>query len=137
MKYVVGFLFCRNTNQIVLLRKNTQDWQHDMLNGIGGKIEGNETCLDAMKREWKEETQDDTDIEWFQFANLLGKTSVVYCFKAEVDTLPILPSENDVGEEIIIMDLDDAIQSSFVVNNLTWLLPLAFNDRNVKVVASF
>lgn len=64
--YVVGFLFSTNKKEVVLIKKNRPDWQKGLLNGIGGHIE-DETPLEAMKREFLEETG--LKIEyWKQFA---------------------------------------------------------------------
>ena len=54
--YVVGFLLHRPTRKLFLIRKLKPQWQAGLLKGIGGKIEPGETPLDAMWREWIEET---------------------------------------------------------------------------------
>ncbi len=54
MEYVVGLI--TDATKILLIEKNRPDWQKGNFNGIGGKIEENETSLDAMIRETKEET---------------------------------------------------------------------------------
>ena len=55
-KYVVGFAFSADRSQVLLVRKLRPDWQKDLLNGIGGKIEEGETPRIAMDRECIEET---------------------------------------------------------------------------------
>jgi 8-oxo-dGTP diphosphatase len=56
MRYVVGFLFDPKLYNVVLIKKNKPEWQKGKLNGVGGKIEAGETCLEAMIREFYEET---------------------------------------------------------------------------------
>ena len=56
VEYVVGFLFNTEMTHVWLIRKNRPDWQRGKLNGIGGHIEDGETMLEAMRREFKEET---------------------------------------------------------------------------------
>ena len=56
MKYTVGLIFDQEAKNVLLLRKNYPGWMAGRLNGIGGKIEGNETALECMIRESKEET---------------------------------------------------------------------------------
>jgi len=55
-RYVCGFLFSADGARVVLIRKNRPAWQAGKLNGVGGKIEAGETPLDAIRREFAEET---------------------------------------------------------------------------------
>jgi 8-oxo-dGTP pyrophosphatase MutT (NUDIX family) len=55
-RYVLGFVFNRNLGRVLLVLKNRPAWQANKLNGIGGKIEVGETPLQAMEREFREET---------------------------------------------------------------------------------
>ena len=55
-RYVVGFLLNYDRTQVVLIRKNRPAWQAGHLNGVGGKIEMGETPIEAMTREFEEET---------------------------------------------------------------------------------
>ena len=55
-RYVVGFAFDPEGN-VALMRKSHPEWQRGKLNGVGGKINPEDaTPLDAMVREWGEET---------------------------------------------------------------------------------
>ena len=55
-RYVLGFLFDK-TFRVALVRKKTgPGGQKGKLNGFGGKIEGDETPLVAMQREFREES---------------------------------------------------------------------------------
>jgi 8-oxo-dGTP diphosphatase len=54
-RYVVGFLFSPDLSKVVLIKKNRPDWQKGLLNGVGGKIEDNESSGHAMSREFFEE----------------------------------------------------------------------------------
>lgn len=55
-RFVVGFVFSKNPERILLVLKNRPAWQSGKFNGIGGKIENFETPLEAMNREFVEET---------------------------------------------------------------------------------
>lgn len=55
IKYVLGFAYTPD-NKVLLIKKNKPEWQKGKLNGIGGKIELNETPLEAMNRETLEES---------------------------------------------------------------------------------
>ena len=83
IKYVVGFAFSKDRNDIVLIKKNKPEWQAGMVNGIGGKIEDtDDRPVDAMRREFKEETGVDTLAnKWKHYATLkVGDAVEVYCF---------------------------------------------------------
>lgn len=55
-RFVLGFLFSEDGSRVLLVWKNRPAWQNGKLNGVGGKIEPGETPLQAMKREFLEET---------------------------------------------------------------------------------
>lgn len=55
-RYVLGFMFDHEEKHVLLIWKNRPKWQAGKLNGIGGKIEAGETPLQAMEREFTEET---------------------------------------------------------------------------------
>lgn len=95
-RYVVGFLFNPEGDEVVLVLKTKPDWQRGRLNGVGGKVEPGDaesvlqdwivgvpaghglasTYLAAMKREWREETGDTSDIDWKRFDTL--SSEIVY-----------------------------------------------------------
>jgi len=55
IQYVVGLIFDESFENILLIRKNRPDWQKGRLNGVGGKVEEQETSYEAMVRECEEE----------------------------------------------------------------------------------
>ncbi len=55
-EYVCGFMFSPDKKQVALIRKTKPEWQKDLLNGIGGKIESGESPHEAMVREFYEES---------------------------------------------------------------------------------
>lgn len=67
-KYVVAFLF-NGSGGVWMVKKQKPDWQKGCLNGIGGKVEDDETNEEAIVRELKEEAG--IDVEF-------GK-DIVYC----------------------------------------------------------
>ena len=54
-KYVLLLLFTKNYNKVLLLKRNKKPYAN-LYNGIGGKIEQNESVIEATIRECKEET---------------------------------------------------------------------------------
>lgn len=89
MRYVVGFVFNENLDKVVLMKRNKNPYR-GLLNGLGGKVEASETALEAMKREWKEETDTsktlgfrlltsvvfDNGIELFVYSTFIEETSI-------------------------------------------------------------
>jgi 8-oxo-dGTP diphosphatase len=57
-RMVVGFLFA--DSDVLLVQKMKPDWQKGFWNGVGGKDEDGEEPIDAMVREFREETKIDT-----------------------------------------------------------------------------
>lgn len=55
-RYVLGFMFNEAKTHVLLVKKNRPAWQAGLLNGIGSKIEPGEQPLEAMEREFQEET---------------------------------------------------------------------------------
>jgi 8-oxo-dGTP diphosphatase len=55
-KYVCGMLISTDTKFVTMLTKNRPEYLAGKLNFPGGKIEDNETPLEAVTREFEEET---------------------------------------------------------------------------------
>ena len=53
--YVVGFVFDKSMNNVLLLLRYKEPYLH-LYNGVGGKVEKSETPFEAMERELEEET---------------------------------------------------------------------------------
>jgi 8-oxo-dGTP diphosphatase len=130
MNYVAGFLI-DPFNRLLLVEKQKPDWQAGRLNGIGGKIEFAEEPMDAMIREWREETGDDFT-DWYEFCKLdASDHAVVHFFKGRT-VVPhharlIKQDKNDVGERLLCIDTD-MVHRHRTIPNLLWLIPLAFCD---------
>lgn len=83
--YVLSFIFHEDRRYVLLVRKNRPAWQAGKYNGIGGKIEANETAAQAAARELKEEADIDIDpTELTAFGKLMGTGYQVYLFAAEL-----------------------------------------------------
>jgi 8-oxo-dGTP diphosphatase len=81
MNYVLGFCFNNELTMVVLIRKTHPDWQAGKLNGVGGLVELGESPIEAMIREFKEETGVITNREdWYNFANKTWPDGSLTCF---------------------------------------------------------
>lgn len=134
--YVAGFMIAAD-GRVALVRKNRPDWQRGKLNGIGGKIEDGETALQAMIREFKEETGCPTrPRDWYEFC-VLGDRSTefrVHFFFSHVVGFPDLRTTTD--EEIVKVPVSEVTVHNSIAN-LTWLIPMALTIGNGEATSAF
>ncbi len=127
MKYVAGFYFRPGFGSVVLVRKNKPAWQAGRLNGVGGKVEGNECSSVAMAREFAEETGAVVPPEkWTSFLTMSGPgwdVDFFYAFGSErVATME--------SEEIGVYSISGLFLnpvSPSVIPNLRWALSMALD----------
>lgn len=77
-QYVLGFLFDATRESVLLMLKQRPEWQHGLWNGVGGKIEGDETPEVAMRREFAEEAG--LNVAWTAFGLMIGVGWTVHLF---------------------------------------------------------
>jgi 8-oxo-dGTP diphosphatase len=129
--YVVGFLFDPNVDCVALIRKERPEWQKGLLNGIGGHVEEGETPLDAMRREFQEETGVFIK-DWEHTVVLIGKGWTVYFYRADGNTGEL---KSTTDEEVWIVDPNYLhVSGCPVMSNLFWLIPLhQMNDLRFPI----
>jgi 8-oxo-dGTP diphosphatase len=130
--YVVGFMFDESKKNIILIRKNKPLWQKGMLNGVGGKIEIEETPLESMIREFKEETGV-VYLSWDNFLTVQFNDCIVYFFKA-FDNEAYSLADTTEEEKIEKLAINELIFDD-VINNLQWIIPLALDEYVKKTEA--
>lgn len=126
--------FVRQGMHVLLVRKNHPDWQNGRLNGVGGRARMFETPLECAQREWTEETSLPVPSDLAEFLVLEDREVVVHMFSGtSIDNVAGMPRENDVGERLLWGSLSDAradwLDPFLAVDNLVWLIPMAFRDR--------
>lgn len=126
-KYVAGFLFSQDSSKVVLIQKINPAWQNGLLNGVGGKIEAGEHAIDAMVREFKEETGVLTHAEqWTHFAQVYRPDCYdVAFFFARSD----LAFEAKTVEQEEVQLIDSTALPANLLPNLRWLIPLALDQQ--------
>ncbi len=124
-RYVVGFAFNPDMTEVVLIKKNKPEAQKGIWNGVGGKIEIDESELEAMVREFREETGVVTDpISWRQFVKLeFPDAEVTFFCRTELVT----KTYSMTDEIVTIIAVADLVNYR-IVPNLHWLIPMAIYD---------
>lgn len=127
--YVVGFAF-DYLRRVWLIRKNRPEWQAGKLNGIGGKIEPNETSIEAMSREFMEEAGVLVPIKrWRLFHRetwLSGNSVDFFVTELRHDQRPIERTD----EKLVCLGWRQLTQWEWadinVMYNLPYLVPMAY-----------
>jgi len=79
--YVMGFIFNRTKNRVLLVKKKRPEWQAGKWNGIGGKIkEIDKSPLEAMQRESLEETGN--AYNWLHCVTFVCPGGTVFVYRA-------------------------------------------------------
>lgn len=125
IKYVVGFLFDKSLNMVVLIEKQSPEWQKDKWNGVGGKLEPDETPLQAMIREFKEETALDI-VDWTEFCTIYGRNSEITFFYSVAEADRLMEVKTVTKEQLGIWSLARVSMWNFpLLPNIRWILPMA------------
>ena len=134
-RYVLGFAF--NGNRVVLIRKcHGPTSVLGKLNGLGGKVRDDESSIDAMTREFKEESGVYASMaQWRKYCTFYGYWGAVECFSAlltdrQYDNL-MLGSQSVTDERVETHVIDDrgSISRSDLAPGLLWLIPMALDHR--------
>lgn len=131
-KYVVGFLFSKGGHKVTLIHKKRPSWQSGLFNGVGGKIEENETPNQAMQREFIEETGV-LITDWELYATIQSENWEVYFFKAFSDDIYKVTTVTD--ESVFVIDTN-SIFNYDCIENLYWLIPMARDKFHIYCVAT-
>jgi 8-oxo-dGTP diphosphatase len=131
--YTVGFVFNETRTHVRLIRKKRPAWQAGLYNGIGGHVEPDETLLECMVREYREEAGILTlGEQWNCFAVMSGKHyadggAFVYCYEMANDSVHYssltCTDEAVVALPVISCHLDPHL----FLPSLPILIPLALN----------
>lgn len=126
-KYVVGFMY-DDHGHVALIRKNRPQWQAGRLNGIGGHIEEGESPLNAMRREFLEETGVLWE-DWKHFVTMNFPEGQIFFFKAEVPTVVLHQVRTTTDEEVGLYTRTSMTYWDHIPN-LIWLVPLAMYEAD-------
>jgi 8-oxo-dGTP diphosphatase len=109
LDYVNGFMIQPERDEVLFIHKQRPDFQKGKWNGIGGKIEDGETPLQAMVREFREETGVATDPAiWQHTLSLEGHGFVVHFYRTFVSEFPCFQTTTD--EEVAVWRIDEVFR---------------------------
>lgn len=141
--YVIGFLFSHNRDRILLIRKQIAaghplQWMDGLLNGVGGKINPGEMPVDAMGREFEEETGMVVD-PWRMFGMMFVQPTAarVYMFRAFTKDMPnhghVQQRTNEPVDVYQIYKLNKRLDPELkTIDNLRWIIPMALDTDVVN-----
>jgi 8-oxo-dGTP diphosphatase len=137
--YVVGFMMDPTLSQVVLIRKNRPAAQVGKLNGVGGKVEQGETPLDAMSREFREETgMETTGWRLFSIYNggdlgIPGSLFEIYFYWLVGD---VNQAQTVTDEQVHVIEIESLSRRVDKMSNLAWLVQMAIglirHDRETR-----
>lgn len=122
-KYCLGLIFDPDQNRVLLLSKRSTDqFNPGLWNGIGGKVEKNETSLDAMVRETFEEASFRVDSDCWTH---MGVISDYDLFHVDVfASLARIDAASQATDELIgIFDREQAQDLNYAASVKEALLP--------------
>lgn len=120
-EYVLGFMFSDDLDSLLLIRKQRPVWQAGRLNGVGGKVEAEESPLYAMIREFREETGV-AHTDWVAFQVLEFPGARVTCFAA-ASSNALLAARSTTDEPVCVIAVGHVPEDP--VMGLATLVPLA------------
>jgi len=131
IEYVNGFLFSPDRYHVALVLKNKPPWQAGHFNAIGGKKKPGETWLEAMAREFDEETGVHIK-SWEHTLTLRGSEWELRFYRA---FFPLVHAVQTMESETILVVPVDRIghlgyvHGLHIIPNLAWALPLSLDDH--------
>lgn len=128
-RYVVGFAFDRYSNQVLLINRIAKNGYTEGYNGLGGKIEDNENRLQAMIREFKEESGLVCK-NWLEIGRMYGENWECFIF---FSFIPWEQIQKRVTEEGVIEwhSLDNIPYNSQDFTNIPWIISMV-KDPNIR-----
>jgi 8-oxo-dGTP diphosphatase len=141
-EYVAGFFFDTDREHVVLIEKQKPEWQKGLLNAVGGKIEPGETALDAMRREFLEETGYQVSLtgenDWTHYVTLTGEGFAVHFFYAVEWRHPrrcLCTLVKTMETEKVATYRIAELTKLKTINNLQWLIPMALTMKGESAVS--
>lgn len=127
--YVAGLMFSIDREWVAVIRKERPQWQAGKLNAIGGKIEDGESSLEAMVREFHEETGV-YNHHWERIAGLKHRDAMIWFFAAFSES--VFNVETKTDEAVELLRVADLKLYGGTVKNLPFILALALDQSGIQ-----
>lgn len=127
--FVLGFVFNKSQDAVLLVEKKRPDWQKGFYNGIGGKIKLDETPLEAMNREAIEEVANIYKFE--HVITFVCPGGTVFVFKAVTltDIIPYQQMEDEILHRMPLTCLPEKMMA-----NLKWMIPVCLSNLQFPII---
>lgn len=123
--YTIGIYFDNNFKKVVLMNKNRPEWQKGLCNFPGGHIE-NETAVECIEREFKEETGLEVNRnDWMEIGVM--KNSDIYNVRIFTAVQKYYHGTPKTMEDQQVFWATINKLPKNVISNLPWLIHFAFN----------
>lgn len=128
LNMVVGFMFTPDRSRVVLIKKLRPTWQVGLLNGVGGRVREGEPPMQAMIREFEEETGVREE-NWESLCALKFKKGLIYFYYTfSNQAMDVKTMES---EEVRTWDAS-LLYMLKTVSNLQWLIPMVLELSDVE-----
>jgi 8-oxo-dGTP diphosphatase len=121
--YVCGFMFNEDRNAVILIRKNRPAFQKGKLNGIGGKVEQEDSGVQTIANDWE------------NFAYGSNDEFTVFFFRGS-NTEYFQKAKTMETEEVGRFYIGNGVDRSAMAN-LQWLIPLAVCSEPIAGPVTF
>lgn len=130
VEYVCGFMFNSAHKEVVLIQKIKPEYLRGLWNGVGGKVEPGELRVDAMVREFEEETGCATQERyWHQIAKMNGCTEgQQFCVHFFMTDTPGSQPPKTTEQELVRSWKVERLPMA-LAPHLSWLIPMALDLR--------
>jgi len=130
--YVLGFIFNRSKNEVLLIEKKRPKWQAGYWNGIGGKIEPkfDKTPLAAMRRECEEETGS-SGYMWEHCITFTCPGGTVFVYKA-ISQYGFIRWDQLETELLRVYSIDNLPEK--LMANLKWIIPVCLSTIQFPLI---
>jgi len=120
---VLGFAFDPEFRTVALVRKEHPEWMKGLWNAPGGHVAPDESAVQAVAREFFEETGQFTLAEmWVPFLTLDTPDYNLFCFWAVLDPLRVMTTG---AEQAVVDAVDYVVEGRDLVRNTLWMLLMA------------
>lgn len=133
MDYVVGLVFDPSMRSVLLIHKTHPNWQRGRMNGPGGKLKKGELAVDAMWREFKQETGlSISTSNWNHVITITGYNQGVYKVHYFAAHENITAAKSMTEEPIEVWKFGNAfILPSNLMDDLYWIIPMLVRESDV------